>query len=83
MACNIISFYALYNDGFHFSFDNENCDILVYKNGYFYFKASLCNRTYENVICVSKSNYLIINIYSSENVSDKSRMWHRRLGHIK
>lgn len=35
MAQNIISFYELYKDGFRFSFDNENGDILVYMNGSF------------------------------------------------
>lgn len=40
MEGNIISFYALYKDGFLFSFDNENGDILVYKHDCFIFKAS-------------------------------------------
>ena len=40
MARNIISFNALYMDGFHFTFDNGS--ILIYKDSLFYFKASLC-----------------------------------------
>nr|GEZ99131.1 hypothetical protein [Tanacetum cinerariifolium] len=33
MTRNIIPFYALFKDGYQFSFDNENGDILVYVNG--------------------------------------------------
>ncbi|GKB21532.1 retrotransposon protein, putative, ty1-copia subclass [Tanacetum coccineum] len=33
MTRNIISFHALFKDGYQFSFDNENGDILVYSNG--------------------------------------------------
>ncbi|KAJ9539218.1 LOW QUALITY PROTEIN: hypothetical protein OSB04_031951 [Centaurea solstitialis] len=50
MARNIISFHALYKDGFEFQFDNDNGCIFVYKNGYFYFKATFCNGVYESVI---------------------------------
>nr|GEU39626.1 retrotransposon protein, putative, Ty1-copia subclass [Tanacetum cinerariifolium] len=32
MTRNIISFHALFKDGYQFSFDNENGDILVYSN---------------------------------------------------
>ncbi|GJU95199.1 hypothetical protein Tco_1319955 [Tanacetum coccineum] len=42
MIGNIISFHTLFKDGYKFSFDNENGDILVYSNGYFMFKASPC-----------------------------------------
>ncbi|GKC45814.1 retrotransposon protein, putative, ty1-copia subclass [Tanacetum coccineum] len=42
MTRNIISFHALFKDGYQFSFDNENEDILVYSNGCFVFKASPC-----------------------------------------
>ena len=43
MAQNIISFYSLYKDGFHFSFNNNNNgEILDYKIGCFIFKASPC-----------------------------------------
>ncbi|GJR55631.1 retrotransposon protein, putative, ty1-copia subclass, partial [Tanacetum coccineum] len=53
MTRNIISFHALFKDGYKFSFDNENGDILVYSNGCFMFKASPYKRIYETVECIS------------------------------
>ncbi|GJZ70832.1 putative RNA-directed DNA polymerase [Tanacetum coccineum] len=47
MTRNIISFHALFKDGYKFSFDNENGDILVYSNGCFMFEASPCKGIYE------------------------------------
>ncbi|GJU78918.1 retrotransposon protein, putative, ty1-copia subclass [Tanacetum coccineum] len=47
MTRNIISFHALFKDGYQFSFDNENGDILIYLNGCFMFKASPCKGIYE------------------------------------
>ncbi|GJT71732.1 retrotransposon protein, putative, ty1-copia subclass [Tanacetum coccineum] len=69
-----------YEDGCQFSFDNENGDILVYLNGCFMFKASLCNGIYETVECIDNGN-VILNVGSS-NELDKSKLWHSRLGHI-
>ena len=53
MARNIISFYALWCDGFTFGFDNNNISILVYKDNTLYFKKNPCNGIYEYVIGVS------------------------------
>ncbi|GJR53534.1 retrotransposon protein, putative, ty1-copia subclass [Tanacetum coccineum] len=80
MTRNIISFHALFKDGYQFSFDNENGDILVYSNGCFVFKASPCKGIYETVECIDNGN-VILNVGSS-NELDKSKLWHSRLGHI-
>ncbi|KAJ9548672.1 hypothetical protein OSB04_021215 [Centaurea solstitialis] len=74
MARNIISFHALYKDGFKFKFDNDNGCILVYKNDCFYFKATPCNGVYESVICVGRNNNnLTLNVGSSNSELDKSQ----------
>lgn len=44
MERNIISFHALFKDGFRYGFDNNNGDILVYKNGCFIFESSSLKR---------------------------------------
>lgn len=36
--------------------------IFWFKDGYFMFKASLCNRLYESVVCVSNSRNFNLNI---------------------
>ncbi|KAJ9556711.1 hypothetical protein OSB04_011325 [Centaurea solstitialis] len=51
MARNIISFHALYNDGFKFKFDNDNGCILVYK-----MIDTPCNGVYESMISVGRNN---------------------------
>ncbi|GJU11291.1 retrotransposon protein, putative, ty1-copia subclass [Tanacetum coccineum] len=81
MTRNIISFHALFKDGYKFSFDNENGDILVYSNGCFMFKASPCKGIYETVECISHNGNVILNVGSS-NELDKSNLWHSRLGHV-
>ena len=81
MTRNIISFHALFKDGYQFSFDNENGDILVYSNGCFIFKASPCKGIYETVECITDNGNVILNVGSS-NKLDKSKLWHSRLGHI-
>jgi len=78
MARNIISFNALYEDGFNFLFDNGN--ISVYKNEVFYFKASPCRGILETTIKLKESS--IYNVDTSENGLDKTYLWHCRLGHI-
>ena len=50
MSTNSISFSCVFKQGFLFSFDNENGDILVYKDGCFMFKATPCNGIYESVV---------------------------------
>ncbi|GJV78280.1 putative RNA-directed DNA polymerase [Tanacetum coccineum] len=81
MTRNIISFHAFFKDGYQFSFDNENGDILVYSSGCFMFKASPCKGIYEIVECISNDGNMILNVGSS-NELDKSKLWHSRLGHI-
>ncbi|GKE56283.1 retrotransposon protein, putative, ty1-copia subclass [Tanacetum coccineum] len=68
-------------DGYKFSFDNKNRDILVYSNGCFMFKASPCNGIYETIECISHNGNVILNV-SSSNELDKSKLWHSRLGHV-
>ncbi|GJW40049.1 retrotransposon protein, putative, ty1-copia subclass [Tanacetum coccineum] len=68
-------------DGYKFSFDNENGDILVYLNGCFMFKATPCKGIYETVECIGHNGNVILNVDSS-NELDKSKLWHSRLGHV-
>nr|GEY34134.1 hypothetical protein [Tanacetum cinerariifolium] len=68
-------------DGYQFSFDNKNEDILVYSNNCFMFKASPCKGIYETVKCISNNGNVILNVGSS-NELDKSKLWHSRLGHV-
>ncbi|GJV42316.1 retrotransposon protein, putative, ty1-copia subclass [Tanacetum coccineum] len=81
MTWNIISFHALFKDGYKFSFDNEHGDILVYSNGCFMFKASPCKGIYETVKCISNNGNVILNVGSSNGL-DKSKLWHFLLGHV-
>nr|GEX27203.1 hypothetical protein [Tanacetum cinerariifolium] len=69
------------HDGYKFSFDNENRDILVYSNGCFMFKASPCKGIYETVKCISHNGNMILNVRSS-NEFDKSKLWHSCLRHV-
>nr|GEV46997.1 hypothetical protein [Tanacetum cinerariifolium] len=62
MTRNVISFHALFKDGYKFSFDNENEDILVYSNGCFMFKASPRKGTYNTVKCISHNGNVILNV---------------------
>ncbi|GJS78561.1 retrotransposon protein, putative, ty1-copia subclass [Tanacetum coccineum] len=73
MTRNIILFHALFKDGYKFSFDNENEDILVYSNGCFMFKASPCKGIYETVEYISDNVNVILNVGSS-NELDKSKL---------
>ncbi|GKA93509.1 retrotransposon protein, putative, ty1-copia subclass, partial [Tanacetum coccineum] len=68
-------------DGYQFSFDNENGDILIYSNSCFMFKASPCKGIYETVKCISHNGNVILNVGSS-NELDKSKLRHSRLGNI-
>nr|GEV00077.1 hypothetical protein [Tanacetum cinerariifolium] len=81
MTRSIISFHALFKDGYKFSFDNENGDILVYSNGCFMFKASPCKCIYGTVECISYNGNVILNVGLS-NVLDKSKLWHSRFRHV-
>jgi len=80
MSRNIISFHALFKQGFRYYFDNLNGDILVHKDDLFVFKATPCNGVYESVVCDNNlSNVLAID---SSNELDHASLWHCRLGHI-
>ncbi|KAJ9554596.1 hypothetical protein OSB04_018641 [Centaurea solstitialis] len=80
MSRNIISFHALFKQGFHYYFDNLNGNILVYKDDLFVFKATPYNGVYESVVCDNNlSNVLAID---SSNELDDASLWHCRLGHI-
>ena len=68
MARNIMSFNALYLDGFDFKFDNGS--ILVYKDNMFYFKASPYKGILETTVSLCDSS--ILNIDSSKNGLDKT-----------
>ncbi|GKE31977.1 retrotransposon protein, putative, ty1-copia subclass, partial [Tanacetum coccineum] len=81
MTRNIISFHALFNDDYKFSFHNENRDILVDSNGCFMFKASPCKGIYETIECISHNGNVISNVGSS-NELDKSKLRHSRLRHV-
>ena len=81
MTRNIISFHALYKQGFRYSFDEVNGSILVYKNEKFYFEAKPCNGVYETVMCVDNLGNSVLTIDSSNSI-DKACLWHCRLGHI-
>ena len=70
MARNIISFNALYIDGFDFKFNNGS--ILVYKNDMFYFKASPCRGILETTVRLNDSS--IYNVDSSKDGLDKTYM---------
>ena len=42
MSRNIISFHALFKQGFRYSINDENGSISAYKNGIFYFEVLPC-----------------------------------------
>ena len=52
MTWNIISFHALFKQGFRYSFNDENGSIYAYKNGIFYFEALPYDGVYETVMIV-------------------------------
>ena len=84
MTRNIISFFALFRQGYQFSFDNVNGDILAFYNNSFIFRASSCNGIYESVDCINHNvsdRNVILNVGSS-NELDKSSLWHFHLGNI-
>ena len=81
MTRNIISFHALFKQGFKYSFNDLDGSISVYKNGVFIFNALPCNGVYETVTCVDNLGNSVLQIDSSNSV-DKACLWHCRLGHI-
>ena len=82
MARNIISFHALYKQGFTFSFDNEVGSINAFFNNVLYFKALPCDDVYETVSVVDNLGNNVLCIDSVNNNLDKASSWHCRLGHI-
>ncbi|CAH1435239.1 unnamed protein product [Lactuca virosa] len=81
MARNIISFHALYKQGFTFSFDNEVGSINAFFNNVLYFKALPCDGVYEAVSVVDNLGNNVLCIDSSTSL-DKASLWHCRLGHV-
>ena len=75
MRRNIISFHALFKQGFRYSFDDENSSISSYKNGVFYFKALPCDGVYETMMIVDNLGNSVFQIDSS-NAIDKTCLWH-------
>ncbi|KAI3689133.1 hypothetical protein L2E82_47082 [Cichorium intybus] len=81
MARNIISFHALFRQGFQFSFVNKIGSISVFKNGILIFTAYPCDGVYETVECVDNLGHSVNYIDSTSGV-EKACLWHSRLGHI-
>ncbi|KAI3698995.1 hypothetical protein L2E82_42959 [Cichorium intybus] len=81
IARNIISFHALFRQGFQFSFDNKIGSISVFKNGILIFTAFPCDGVYETVECVDNLGHSVNYIDSTSGV-EKVCLWHSRLGHI-
>ncbi|KAI3767607.1 hypothetical protein L2E82_17860 [Cichorium intybus] len=81
MARNIISFHALFRQGFQFSFNNKIGSISVFENGILIFTAYPCDGVYETVECVDNLGHSVNYIYSTSGV-EKACLWHSRLGHI-
>ncbi|KAI3780890.1 hypothetical protein L2E82_10883 [Cichorium intybus] len=81
MARNIISFHALFRQGYYYTFDKLNGSISVFKNDVFIFNALPCDGVYETIICVDNCGNNVLNIDSSSGV-EKACLWHCRLGHI-
>ena len=61
MVRNIISFHALYKQGFTFSFNNEVGSIYVFYNNVFYFKALPYDGVYEAVAVVDNLGNNVLN----------------------
>nr|KAJ0188059.1 hypothetical protein LSAT_V11C900490440 [Lactuca sativa] len=74
MARNIISFHALYNQGFTFSFDNEVGSINAFFNNVLYFKALPCDGVYETLYVVDNlgNNVLCIDFVNDNNLDKAS-----------
>nr|KAJ0188679.1 hypothetical protein LSAT_V11C900495440 [Lactuca sativa] len=68
MERNIISFHALYRQGFRYSFDNEKDSINAYLNGVFCFKALPCNGIYETVMVIDNLGNDVLCIDSSNSL---------------
>ncbi|KAI3723576.1 hypothetical protein L2E82_35254 [Cichorium intybus] len=68
MARNIISFHALFRQGFQFSFDNKIGSISVFKNGILIFTAYPCDGVYETVECVDNLGHSVNYIDSTSGV---------------
>ena len=68
MARNIISFHALFRQGFQFSFENKIGSISVFKNGILIFTAYPCDGVYETVECVDNLGHSVNYIDSTSGV---------------
>ncbi|KAI3739156.1 hypothetical protein L2E82_29553 [Cichorium intybus] len=81
MAKNIISFHALFRQGFYYEFNKLNGSISVFKNDVFIFNAMPCDGVYESIMCVDNYGKNVLTIDASSGV-EKACLWHCRLGHI-
>jgi len=82
MTRNIISFHALFRQGFQFYFVNVIGNISVFKDDFFVFKIYPCNGIYETVVVENLNNFNYnLNVDSSADL-DKACLWHYLLGHI-
>ena len=76
---NIVSISSLNTKGFHLTFNNNSCSIML--NDVFYAYGTLCNSIYildmSNPISTVHDNKLL----KQDNVKP-SYLWHRHLGHI-
>ncbi|KAI3699760.1 hypothetical protein L2E82_44271 [Cichorium intybus] len=81
MTKNIISFHALFKQGFYYEFDKLNGSIFVFKNNVFIFNAMPCDGVYESIMCVDNYGKNVFAIDASSGI-EKACLWHCRLGHI-
>ncbi|KAI3724048.1 hypothetical protein L2E82_35813 [Cichorium intybus] len=80
MAKNIISFHALFKQGFYYEFNKLNGSTSVFKNDVFIFNAMPCDGVYE-FMCVDNYGKHVLAIDSSSGI-EKVCLWHCRLGHM-
>ncbi|KAI3780416.1 hypothetical protein L2E82_10397 [Cichorium intybus] len=81
MAKNIISFHALFKQGFYYDFNKLNGSISVFKNDVFIFNALPFDGVYESIVYVDNYGKGVLTIDSSSGV-EKACLWHCCLGHI-
>ncbi|KAJ9557107.1 LOW QUALITY PROTEIN: hypothetical protein OSB04_011721 [Centaurea solstitialis] len=80
MDRNIISFHALYDNGYDFLINNGV--ISIYKDLVFIFKAYPCRGVYETKISFNNNSVMNVDSSKSSRDLDKMSLWHNRLGHI-
>ena len=71
MDTNIISFHALFRQGFRYGFDYNDGTISVYRNGPFIFKDYHCEGVYETIVFV---NELSNNVYNNDSCNSLDKV---------